>query len=139
MANVLLILHVFGLMLGAAGGFGAVVTLGHARPATKQKGGPLRGVNRVFPGMSLIGVLILWPTGIALMATQPGAYQLTAMFWMKMGFVVLLTVTTMGIEMIYGRAKREPHLARLLPSLHPLAALSYIMIAVFSVLAFSQT
>ena len=40
---------------------------------------------------------------------------------MKMGFAVVLTVTTVSVEMIYGRAKQDPHLARLLPSLKPLA------------------
>jgi hypothetical protein len=58
------------------------------------------------------------------------------MFWMKMGFAVALTITTVSIEVIYGRARKEPELARLLPSLKPLAALCYVMAAVFSVLAF---
>ena len=136
MGSVLAIVHVLALMLGAAGGFAAMLTLGHARPKQKEKGGSMRGVGRVFSTMSLLGILVLWPTGIALVVTYPDRFPLNAMFWMKMGFAVALTITTVGIEVIYGRARQEPDLARLLPSLKPLAALCYIMAAVFSVLAF---
>ena len=58
MANVLLIIHVFGLMLSAAGGFGSVVALGYARPAQKQKGGPVRGICVVFTNMSIFGLVL---------------------------------------------------------------------------------
>ncbi|HEX5007235.1 MAG TPA: hypothetical protein VFV70_08995 [Hyphomonadaceae bacterium] len=136
MSSALVIVHVLALMLGSAGGFGALLTLGHARPKQKEKGGSLRGVGRVFSTLSLMGILVLWPTGIALVVTHPESYPLNPMFWMKVGFAVVLTIATVSIEVIYGRAKHEPHLARLLPSLKPLAALSYIMTAVFSVLAF---
>jgi len=138
MGSVLVIVHVLALMLGAAGGFGAMLTLGHARPKQKEKGGPLRGVGRVFSTMSLMGILVLWPTGIALVVTHPDFYPLNPMFWMKMLFAVALTITTVSVEVIYARARQEPHMARLLPSLKPLAALSYVMTAVFSVLAFAR-
>jgi hypothetical protein len=138
MDSALVILHVLALMLGSAGGFAAMLTLGHARPKQKEKGGAMRGVGRVFSTMSLMGILVLWPTGIALVATHPDEYPLNPMFWMKMGFAIVLTATTVSIEVIYARAKQEPDLARLLPSLKPLAALSYIVTAVFSVLAFGR-
>jgi hypothetical protein len=138
MDSALVIVHVLALMLGSAGGFGAVLTLGHARPKQKEKGGSLRGVGRVFSTMSLLGILALWPTGIALVVTHPEEYPLNPMFWMKMGFAAALTATTVSIEMIYARARQEPELARLLPSLKPLAALCYVMAAVFSVLAFGR-
>ena len=136
MDSALVIVHVLALMLGSAGGFAAMLTLGHARPKQKEKGGAMRGVGRVFSTMSLMGILLLWPTGIALVVTNPDLYPLSPMFWMKMVFAVALTVTTVSIEMIYGRARQEPQMARLLPSLKPLAAICYIMAAVFSVLAF---
>lgn len=138
MSSVLVIVHILALMLGAAGGFGALLMLGHAKPKQKEKGGSMRGVGRVFSSMSLMGILVLWPTGIALVVTYPEFYPIGAMFWMKMGFAAALTATTIGIEVIYGRAKRAPHLARLLPSLKPLAALCYVMTAVFAVLAFGR-
>jgi len=136
MDSALVIVHVLALMLGSAGGFAAMLTLGHARPKQKEKGGAMRGVGRVFSTMSLMGILLLWPTGIALVVTNPDLYPLSPMFWMKMVFAVALTVTTVSIEMIYARARQEPQMARLLPSLKPLAALCYIMAAIFSVLAF---
>ena len=138
MGSVLVIVHVLALMLGAAGGFGALLTLGHAKPKQKEKGGAMRGVGRVFSTLSLMGILLLWPTGLALVVTYPELYPMNPMFWMKVGFAAALTATTIGVEVIYGRAKQAPHLARLLPSLKPLAALCYVMTAVFAVLAFGR-
>jgi hypothetical protein len=135
MTDVLLILHVVGLMFGAAGGFGGVVSLAHARPAQKQKGGPVRGIGPVFAHMSMMGLALLWPTGIAMMVMQPA--PMGAMFLMKMLFAGLVTFAAVSVEMAYARGRKgDPQIARLLPSLHPLAALSYLMAAVFSVLAF---
>ncbi len=136
MANVLLILHVIGLMLGVTGSLGGAATLAYSRPAQKQKGGPLRGIGPAFARMASTGVVLMWPTGIALVVINKGAGATEPMFLMKMVFVLLLTLATFGIETIYGRARREPQVARLLPSLGPLAVLSYLMVAIFSVLAF---
>src|SRR5689334_12088041 len=134
MSNVLLIIHLFGLMLGAAGGFGGVVTLGYARPAQKQKGGPIKGIGRVFAGMSFFGLIILWGTGIALImgATEP--YTLNAMFWMKMAFAAALTATVIFMELIY--ARRDAQYARLMHALTPLAAIALALVVVFSLLPF---
>ena len=55
MIEALRIAHLIGLMLGFAGVFGGVLTLGHARPAQKQKGGSLRGINRVFANLATFG------------------------------------------------------------------------------------
>jgi hypothetical protein len=133
-ASVLLIIHVFGLMLGAAGGFGGVVALGYARPAQKQKGGPIKGIGRVFAGMSFFGLIILWGTGIAMIMGASEPYTLNAMFWMKMAFAVALTATVIFMELIYSR--RDAQSARLMPALTPLAAIALVLVAVFSVLAF---
>ena len=138
MSNVLLIFHVFGLMLGAAGAFGGVVSLGYARPAQKQKGGPVRGIGVVFTNMSIFGLVLLWPSGIALVVAGFGDAPLNPMFWMKMGFALLATFATVSMQMIYAGGRKNPHNLRLMPSLHPLAAICYVMTALFSVLTFGK-
>lgn len=134
MANVLLIIHVFGLMLSSAGSFGGIVTLGYARPAQKQKGGPIKGIGRVFAGMSFFGLIILWGTGIALIMGAVEPYTLNSMFWMKIAFAVVVTATVIWMEMIYSR--RDAQWARLMPALTPLATIALVLTAVFSVVAF---
>lgn len=136
MDNVLLIVHFAGLMLGVTGSLGGAATLAYSRPAQKQKGGPLRGVGPAFARMSTMGLLMMWPTGIAMMVVRQGAGATEPMFVMKSLFVILLTFATLMIEMAYARAKRDPQLPRLLPSLGPLSVLSYLMAMIFSVLAF---
>ena len=136
MASVLLIFHFIGLMLGITGSLGGAATLAYSRPAQKQKGGPLRGVGPAFAHMSTFGLVLLWPTGIALLVLTKGAGATEPMFLMKALFVLLLTFATISIEMIYARARRVPQLPPLLTSLGPLAVLSYLAVVVFSVLAF---
>jgi len=136
MINVLLIVHLAGLMLAITGSLGGAMTLAYSRPAQKQKGGPLRGIGPAFAHMSTMGLVMLWPTGIAMMVVRQGAGATEPMFVMKAVFVILLTFATFMIEMAYSRAKSDPQLPRLLPSLGPLSVLSYLMAMIFSVLAF---
>ena len=133
----LVILHLVGLMMGVTGSLGGMMILAFAKPAQKQKGGALRGIGPVFAHLSMTGLVLLWPTGIAMLAVSEGAGLATPMFWMKMAFVALLTFATAVTEIIYSRARGgDPQIARLLPSLGPLAVLSYLMVVIFSVLAF---
>jgi uncharacterized membrane protein SirB2 len=137
MPHALLILHLIGLMLGFAGVIGGMLTLGHARPAQKQKGGSLRGVGPAFAHLATFGLVLLLPTGVALMVTGKSFDPTNAMLWMKLVFAALLTFATVSVEMVYARARSgEPHVARILPSLGPLATISYLAVVVFSVLAF---
>src|SRR5262249_286733 len=132
----LLILHLIGLMLGVSGAFGSVISLASARPAQKQKGGPVRGVGPVFAHVATTGVVLLWPTGIALMVLREGPGRFAPRFLLKMVFVLALTFVAFAMEYVYSRGRRDPQVARLLPGLSPLASLSYIMAVIFSVLAF---
>lgn len=136
MANVLLIFHLVGLMLGISGSLGGAATLAYSRPAQKQKGGPLRGVGPAFAHMSTFGLVLLWPSGIALLVVNKWAGAMEPMFVMKALFALLLTFATVSTEMIYAQARSAPQLPRLLVSLGPLAVLSYLMVVVFSVLTY---
>jgi len=136
MIEPLVILHLLGLMLAAAGSFGGVVILAAATPAQKAKGGPVRGVGPAMTRMSITGLILLWPSGIVLMIETASSQALNVMFWMKMVFAAMATFATLSAEWVYGRARREPQVARLLLSLSPLAALCYVLAVIFAVLAF---
>lgn len=133
----LVILHLVGLMVGVTGSLGGMIVLALAKPAQKQKGGAIRGVGPAFAHLAMTGLVLLWPTGIAMLAVSEGAGMATPMFWMKMAFVGLLTFATIATEVVYSRARSgDPGIARVLPSLGPLAVLSWLMVVIFSVLAF---
>lgn len=136
MTDVLLIFHFLGLMLGVTGGLGGTVVLAVASPAQKAKGGPIRGIGPVLTHLSMTGLVLMWPSGIALMVVSDFNNALGPMFWMKIGFAVAVTFATVSTLMVYGKARREPKVARLLLSLGPLATLSYVLTIVFAVLAF---
>ncbi len=136
MNDVLVIFHLIGLMIAITGSLGGTVVLALAKPAQKQKGGPLRGIGPAFAHLSVFGLTLLWPSGIAMMVTEESPVTNTTMFWMKMGFVGLLTFTTMTIEIVYDRGRRDPTIARTLPSLMPLTVLASFLVVIFSVLAY---
>lgn len=134
MADVLVILHLMGLMLVAGGVLGNVVALASVKPASRQKGGSGGKPGRAYARVSIAGIMFLWPTGIVLLVTEHSGLALGPMFWMKMVFVGLLTFASITIEMIYaGKSKQA---GSLLASLGPLAGLSSLAAVVFSVLAF---
>lgn len=136
MNDVLVIFHLIGLMIAITGSLGGTVVLALAKPASKQKGGPLRGVGPAFAHISVFGLVLLWPSGIVMMITEESPVTDITMFWMKMGFVGLLTFTTVTIEIIYDRGRRDPTIARTLPSLMPLTVLACFLAVIFSVLAY---
>src|SRR5690349_23758852 len=101
----LVILHLVGLMMGVTGSLGGTMVLALAKPAQKQKGGALRGVGPAFAHLSMTGLVLLWPTGIAMLVVSEGAGMATPMFWMKMAFVGLLSFATISTEVVYSRAR----------------------------------
>lgn len=136
MNDVLIIFHLIGLMIAITGSLGGTVVLALAKPAQKQKGGPLRGIGPAFAHLAVFGLILLWPSGVAMMVTEESPVTNTTMFWMKMGFVGLLTFTTVTIEIVYDRGRRDPTIARTLPSLMPLTVLACFLVVIFSVLAY---
>jgi uncharacterized protein with PQ loop repeat len=137
MSDVLLIFHFVGLMLGAGGGLGSTVTMGYANSLSEQKAKTVRGLGPILARMSLAGVVIMWLTGIWLLLTRYDISALPVMFWFKIGFVLLLTIAAVSIEMTYARVKAgNAKAAALLPSLGPMAGISSLMAVIFAVLAF---
>jgi len=137
MSDAVLILHFIGLMLGAGGGLGSTVAMGYASSLSEAKAKAVRGLGPVLTRMSLVGLVIMWLTGVWLLLTRHDITALPVMFWFKMGFVLLLTVAAVSLELTYGRVKRgDVRAAALLPSLGPMAGISSLMAVIFSVLTF---
>jgi hypothetical protein len=137
MKDVLLILHFFGLMLGAAGGIGSGIVMAYGRSLPEDKAGVVRGVGPILARTATVGVVLMLLTGPGMLF---GTYSIDAMpvaFWIKMAFVATLTIVTISIEVIHGRVKAgNPKAAQLLPRLGPVAGISALLAVVFAALTF---
>lgn len=134
MADTLLILHFIGLMLTAAGVLGSVVALASVKPEARQKKGRARRPGRAYAQLAAVGLAFLWASGIAMLTLESGLSVPEAMFWMKMIFATLLTLSVVGIETIHARKAKQA--GGLLASLGPLAGLSLVAAVIFAVLAY---
>lgn len=132
MADVLLILHFFGLMIAAGGIIGALVSLTTSRTAARGKGGG-RGPGVLYAQLTTVGLVLLLPSGIGLFMVKP-AGGLGAMFWMKLVFAAMFAFAVISTSMVHaGRSKQA---GAMLVRLGPLAGLSLIATMIFSVLAY---
>ncbi len=137
MTDVLLIFHFIGLMLGAGGGLGATVAMGYANSLSEQKAKTVRGLGPPLAHMSAAGLVLMLASGLLLLFWKYDVTAMPVMFWFKIGFVLLLTVAVVSIEMTYGRIKKgDAKAAALLASLGPMAGISSLMAMIFAVLAF---
>lgn len=94
-------LHLFGLMLGAAGGMaGAMVAV-----QAKRAGGPpppaLIALRQTFALVTLIGVLLLWATGLWMWLVDYGGAMLGTAFALKIlaAFIILAVVIAAHVAM----------------------------------------
>lgn len=138
LTDITLFLHLGGLMLGAGGGFGSAVVMGLASTIPPERAGPVRSVGPALAQLSLIGLVFMWVTGVALVFMKYGGFAaLPLYFWAKMLFVLSLTVAAFAIEMTYAAVKRgDTAAAARLPALGPWAGLSSVLAVLCAVLAF---
>jgi hypothetical protein len=137
MIDVLLIFHFVGLALTACGGVGGIVVMSYPGALPTKRGGGLRSSGLVLSRIMLGGLSLAWPSGIGLVLVKDGAAATSSMFWMKIGFVALLTFAAVSLELTYGEIRRgNTRLGGTVLSLGPLAGLSILLALVFSVLAF---
>jgi len=136
--DLLLALHLFGLMMGAGGGFGSMIVMRRAAAAPADQAMALRGLGPIMANFSGIGLVLMLATGIALVFIRYGGFTgLPMMFWVKMLFVTTLTLAALAVHVTYAqvRAGNAAAAARL-PALGPLAGLSSVFAVLFAVLAF---
>ena len=135
--DIVLFLHFLGLMIGSAGGMASGIIMRRTLTMTPEEARPVRSLGPLLSKVALVGVAVLWVTGVIMVATTWGVGSLPSMFWVKMVFVVLLTGFAIFIEMTYReiRAGNIGAAARL-PKIGPLSGLSALLAVFFAVLTF---
>jgi hypothetical protein len=138
LTDIVLALHLIGLMMGAGGGFGSMIAQRHAASLSPEQAGPVRALGPAMVQFSGIGLIIMLATGFGLVFVKYNGFAgLGAMFWVKMLFVTTLTLASIGVHLTYGQIKAgNAAAASRLPKLGPIAGLSSILAAIFAVLAF---
>lgn len=138
MTDILLFLHILGLMMGAGGGFGSMVTMRVAAKQPPEIAAAMRTPGPAFARFSAIGLALMWASGLALVWLQYGGFGgFSAVFWVKMVFVATLTIAAILMELTYASIKRgDAAAAQRLPKLGPMAGLSSLLAVLFAVLAF---
>lgn len=138
MIDILLALHFIGLMMGAGGGFGSMISQGEAAKRPPEEMSVLRSLGPAMANFSAIGLVLMLITGVALVFASYGGFgALPVLFWVKLVFVTTLTVASLAVHFTYRQVKNgNAEAAKRLPVLGPIAGLSSILAVVFAVLAF---
>ena len=139
MNDAILFSHFFGLMLGAAGGFASGILMRKAMGMPAEQAQTVRGFGPLLANVSAVGIVLLWITGLIMVWSKydgPGTFSWA--FWVKMVFVVTLTVASVLILMTYAEMKKTGNkaLAARLPKLGPAAGLSATLAVLFAVITF---
>jgi hypothetical protein len=138
MIDIILFLHLLGLMMGAGGGFGSMVVMRIALSRPPEQQGVLRSVGPALGRLSLAGLVVMLATGVALVYAKYGGFGvMPQLFWVKMVFVASLTAAAFAIELTYAAVKEgNAAAAARLPALGPWAGVSSLLAVLFAVLAF---
>jgi hypothetical protein len=138
MTDILLALHLLGLMMGAGGGFGSMIAARVALTRPPEQAAVLRSLGPTMANFSGIGLILMLATGFALVFLKYGGFgALSAMFWIKIVFVTTLTLAAITTQLTYSQIKAgNVAAAARLPVLGPIAGLSSILAVLFAVLAF---
>lgn len=136
--DIVLFLHLFGLLLGAGGGFGSAVVMRTALKRPPDQANALRSVGPALGRLSTIGLILMLITGPALVAMKYGGFSnMPSLFWVKLVFVASLTFAAIALEITYASVKRgDVEAAKRLPALGPWAGVSSFLAVLFAVLAF---
>ncbi|MEQ1812133.1 MAG: hypothetical protein ABL889_19555 [Terricaulis sp.] len=104
--DILLAVHIIGLMMGAGGGFGSMISQREALKRPADQAAILRSIGPALATFSLAGLILMWITGVALVFEKyEGFGALPSMFWIKFVFVSTLTLAAIVTQVLYGQAK----------------------------------
>ena len=135
--DTLLALHLIGLMFGAAGGIASGLVMRQAAAAAPEQAMTLRSLGPRFSQMSIIGLVLMWVTGGVLVTQRGGFEALPQLFWLKLIFVVSLTIAAVTIHLSYAQIKRgNAAAAARLPVLGPIAGMSAFLAVIVAVFTF---
>lgn len=136
----LLFLHLFGLMLGAAGGLANGILMRRATTMPTDQAATIRSLGPMLAHVAAVGLVIMWITGLILVWSKWGGLgSLPGLFWVKFVFVVILTVSSGGVDMTYAQIRRTGNkaLAARLAVLGPISGISAILAVLFAAFAFA--
>jgi hypothetical protein len=103
----LVIVHFIGLALGFSSGFGNMVVMGLIAKSAPAEKAVLGRVPPALGRLGVIGLVLLWASGIAIVMTRYGGFAiLPRPFIYKLTAVVLLTLTVAYINVLQPRAQR---------------------------------
>jgi hypothetical protein len=138
MNEALLFLHFVGLMVGAAPGPANMIIMRQLATATPDQAAALRRIPPVLGTVSAWGIALLWVTGIIMVFTVYGGFTgLPTAFWIKMVFVVLVTLISGAIHATYAQIRKgNTAAAARLPRLGPLVGITSLLAVLFAVIAF---
>jgi hypothetical protein len=136
--DIILALHIIGLMMGAGGGFGSMLTAREALKRPADQAITLRSMGPILANFSFIGLIVMWLTGLALVFLKYGGFTgLPQMFWIKFIFISTLTLAAIATQVLYGQAKAGNTIAATrVPVFGEIAGVSSLLAVVFAVLAF---
>lgn len=137
-SDVVLFLHLLGLLMGAGGGFGSAVVMAQAAKMPAEQGGAVRSVGPALQRMATIGLVLMLLTGPMLVSLKYGGFSaMPPLFWVKMAFALSLTAAAIAIEFTYAAVKKgDAAAAARLPAMGPWAGLSALLAVLFAVLSF---
>ncbi len=98
-------LHFLGLMLGAGAGFGSMVVSRQIRKLVGVPTPQLAALRPIFAKMALIGIALLWLSGLWLYVGKYGGVPLGAVFHAKLAAAALLLAVIIAINVIGTRAR----------------------------------
>lgn len=136
--DILLALHLIGLMMGAGGGFGSMITQREAATRPPEQAATLKSLGPAMVRFSAIGLIVMLATGFALVFVRyQGFADLPLMFWVKMLFVTTLTVASILVHLTYAKIKTgDVAVASHLAILGPISGMSSMLAVIFAVFAF---
>ena len=138
MNEALLFLHFLGLILGSGPGVAMNVVVRRAAAAPPEQAQALRALGPILANVSAIGIGILWITGIIMVWTKwDGFANLPQWFWVKLLFVVLVTIFAGLTHMTYGQVRRGNVAAAARLAIYgPATGISALLAVLFAVVAF---
>jgi hypothetical protein len=134
----LLFLHFLGLMLGAAGGMASGILMRRAAGMAPEQAQVIRGQGPLLANVAAAGVALLWITGLIMVFAYWSIEGLNWAFWVKLVFVVILTIATIAIHLTYAEIRRTGNVAlgQRLAKIGPVSGASAVLAVLFASIAF---
>lgn len=99
-------LHIFGLMLGAAAGFGAMIVARQARKSA-QPSAELQSLRPHFSRLALFGIALIWISGLGLWLFRYDLTDLGPAYSLKLVVALVLLGVVLAINGLNRRAAKS--------------------------------